>query len=242
MKTIAITSFHTLISRNILATPAFEILKNQKDFRLVLVVPDYKADFFKSRFGGDNVFIYPAEQYRASRTFWGLLFKRLGMLIYNTETTRMKKAYKYHHEGGWIRYVTSIILGVIGSSFLVRKILRSLDLYLSPKDLFKDLFDQYKPDLIFSTDVQNENDVSAAQDAIRREVPVVGMIRSWDNPTQRILRFYPDKLLVGSQALYDEVWQYYRYPREKIVIVGNPHYDKYLKPSISSRDEFFKKW
>ena len=133
-------------------------------------------------------------------------------------------------------------MGFIGRSFVVRRVIRFLDLSLSPKDLFKPLFDEYKPDLIFSTDIQNENDVSLAQDAIRRGVKTVGMIRSWDNPTQRILRVWPDKLLVGSRALYDEVWKYYRYPREKTIITGNPHYDKYLHPRITGREEFFKKW
>jgi hypothetical protein len=133
-------------------------------------------------------------------------------------------------------------MGFIGRSFIVRRIIRWLDHHLSPRDLFKSLFDEYKPDLIFSTDVQNENDVSLAQDAIRRRVPVIGMIRSWDNPTQRILRFFPEKLLVGSSALYDEVWKHYRFPKERTAIVGNPHYDKYLKPKICSREEFFRKW
>lgn len=242
MKTIAITSFHTLISRNILATPFFDSLKSRKDLRIVLVVPNFKAKFFEERFGGENIFVYGAEQYKASKYFTGLLFKRLGMIFYDTPTTRMKKSYKYYWDKKLLYYIASVAAGWLGKSFTVRAIIRYFDLRFSPKDIFKPLFDQYTPDLIFSTDVQNEDDVALAQDATRRGVPVCGMIRSWDNPTQRTLRFWPDKLFVGSRALYEEVIKYYRYPKEKIAITGQPHYDRYLVKPKTTREEFFAKY
>ncbi len=240
MRTIAITSFHTLVSRNILATPVLEKLKSQKDLRVVLVVPDFKVDYFQKTFGAENVLVYGAEQYRASRYFWGLFFKRLGMLLYDNETIRMKIAYKYYWDKKFFYFIFARFMGFIGNSFLIRRMVRFLDLKLSPKDLFKDLLDEYRPDLIFSTDIQNENDISLVQDARRRGVRVIGMIRSWDNTTMRILRFWPDKLVVGSQALHDEAAAYYGFPREKIAITGNPHYDDYLSGPKKTREEFFR--
>jgi hypothetical protein len=240
MRTIVITSFHTLVSRNILATPVLTKLKSQKDLRIVLAVPDFKVDYFRSNFSDENVVVYGAEQYRSSRYFWGLFFKRLGMLLYDNETIRNKLAYKYYWDKKFFYFIFARVMGLIGNSFWVRRVVRWLDLKLSPTNLFKDLFDMYKPDLVFSTDIQNENDVALSQDARRRGVPVVGMIRSWDNTTMRILRFWPEKLIVGSRALCEEALRYYGFPQEKIIITGNPHYDDYLSGPKKSREEFFR--
>jgi len=65
------------------------------------------------------------------------------------------------------------------------------------------------------------------------------MVRSWDNPTQRIIRVLPDKLLVGSKTLKEEVVRLYHYPEKKIAITGNPHYDRYLNGPSVSKEQFF---
>jgi hypothetical protein len=79
-------------------------------------------------------------------------------------------------------------------------------------------------------------------DARRRGVPILGMLRSWDNPTQRILRVWPDKLLVGSKKLYEETLYYYDFPESRLEIVGHPHYDRYLSGPSMERAEYLKKF
>ncbi len=240
MKTIAITSFHTLISRNILATPVLEILCARKDLRVVLVVPDYKIEYFKANFGRSNVQVCGIKQYQSSKTFCGLLFKRLGYYLFNSETAKWRKKYDYYHNRKLVKYLFAVGIGYLGNFLIIRALVRFLDLHLSPRQIFKGFFDKYKPDAIFSTDIQNENDVSLMQEARRRRVPILGMLRSWDHITHRINRVLPDRLIAGSNTLKDEVIEYYQYPKEKISVTGNPHYDRYLNGPSKPREEFFR--
>lgn len=239
MRTIFITSFHPHISRNVLATSAFSLLKARGDVKIVLVVPAYKTQYFSERFGGVNVAVEGVQLYRASRTTRGLFFKKLAIFLFDSESARNRKRYDYYLQRKMFRYVASLALGVIGRSASVRGIARALDLWLSPKGFFDPLLDRHRPDAVFSTDVQNENDVSLMQDARRRGIPVIAMVRSWDNLTLRFLRIFPDRLIVGSQALARELGEYHGYPAERIAVTGNPHTDRYTKNPGMARVMFF---
>src|SRR3989344_5667628 len=52
--------------------------------------------------------------------------------------------------------------------------------------------------------MHNENDVALMQDAKRGGIKIMGMWRSWDNPTQQMLRVFPDILICGSEELKKE--------------------------------------
>jgi len=242
VKTIFITSFHPHISRNILATSAFGILKARQDLRIVVVVPDYKTAYFKEQFGGGNVVIEGVKPYQASATRRGLLLKKLAVFFFYTDTAQARKRYEYLCEGKHIYYVVSRIAGFVGRSAAVRRVVRAVDYRFSPKGFFARLCDQYRPDLVFATDVQNENDVSLMQDARERGIAVVGMIRSWDNPTQRAVRMFPETMLVGSDTVKEEVVRFCGYPSGRIKVIGNPHYDRYQAGPSMTREKFFSQF
>ena len=239
MKTLFVTSFHPHISRNILGTEVLEKFKQTPNLRVVILAPFYKKDYFQKNFGGDNVVLEGVPMYQASKTKRGLLFKKLGVFLFGSGTAKLKTKYKYYNDKKFFYFVSAMALGFIGKSFLVRKAIRTLDQKFSPKGFFKELLERYKPDAIFSTDPQNENDVSLMQDAKDANIPIIAMLRSWDNTTQRILRVLPDKLLAGSDELKKEVVAMYRYPENKTAITGNPHYDKYVKGPTKSKEDFF---
>lgn len=242
MKTIFITSFHPHISRNILSTPVFERLKEQSDLRVVLIVPDYKTAYFKEVFGGDRIIVEGIRPYLANKTTRGIIFKRLGMHLCPTDTVRLRRQFKFFsdHKRGF--FACAWVVGLLGRSLQVRQIVRALDLRISPKGFFADLLDRYAPDVIFSTDPQNDNDVSLMQDARRRRIPLIGMVRSWDNTTQRTFRIFPDRLLVGSQVAFDECTRIHGYPREQLALTGQPHYDRYRQAPITSKEAFFSEY
>jgi len=241
-RTIFITSFHPHISRNILFTPVLDLLKQKKDLKIVIVVPDYKVDYFKKNFCADNVFIEGIKLFQASYTKRGLLFKRLGVMIFNTKSTRAFKKYEYYCAGKYFYYILSCITGFMGRFELIRQFVRWLDLSFSPRDFFKHILDKYQPDAVFSADIQNENDVSLMQDARRRKIPIIGMLRSWDNVTMRINRIFPDRMIVGSRYLEKEMEEMYSYPSKKLVVTGHPHHDNYVKGPFSTKEEFCKKF
>ena len=49
MKTVFISAFSNFVVRNILNTDFLSILKREKGLHVVLIVPDYKKEYFKER-------------------------------------------------------------------------------------------------------------------------------------------------------------------------------------------------
>lgn len=129
-----------------------------------------------------------------------------------------------------------------GRFFFVRKFARFLDSRFSPKGFFLPFLREYKPDLVFSTDVQNENDVGLLRDAKDLHIKTVGMVRSWDNLSLRILRIFPDCLFVGSDEIKKEAVKLQGFPEERIVVAGNPHYDRYATSPVKTKEEFLKEF
>lgn len=238
MKTIFITSFHPHVSRNVLATEAFLRIRERRDVRIVLVVPAYKKEYFSERFGAANVIVEGVPLYQASRTRRGLFFKKLGVFLFDSRSARNRKRYDYYLNGNVLRYAASMAFGFLGHAYAFRALVRFFDLHLSPRGFFDPLLARYEPHAVFSADVQNENDVSLMQDARRAHIPVIAMVRSWDNLTLRILRIFPDRLIVGSRVLAEELAGFHGYPASRIAVTGNPHYDRYKTGPTTTRPLF----
>lgn len=242
MKTIFITSFHHHISRNILLSSFFDKLKKQSNLRVVLIVPNRKINYFNKNFSGSNVLVEGVEIYQASRTFWGLFFKRLSRTFFDTGTTRGKRRYKYYWDKKLFYFLGSGFVSFFGRSFSMQRLVRWLDQKMSLRGVFSKLIKKYNPSLVFSTDIHNENDVSLMHDARFSGIKIIGMWRSWDNPTQQMLRVFPDVLVCGSEELKKESIELHDYPKENIVVTGHPHHDRYIQAPLSSRKDFFKKF
>ena len=117
--------------------------------------------------------------------------------------------------------------------------MRRLDQKLSPRHtFFASLIARERPVAVVSTDVNNENDVALMQEARRAGVTTLGVVRSWDNLTNFFMRVAPDGLAVANDRMADEAVRYHGVPRERIQIVGIPHYDRYLKGPTKPRAEF----
>lgn len=239
MKTIFITSFHHHVSRNILLSDFFGKLKNNPEMRIIAIVPKHKLDYFRENFEGGNVMVEGIELYQASRTRRGLFFKRLSRTFFDTGTTRGKRRYKYYWDRKFFYFIGSSFVSFFGRSFLMQRFVRWLDFNFSPRGFFAALIEKHSPSLIFSTDIHNENDVALMQDARIAGIKIIGMWRSWDNPTQQILRVFPDVLVCGSEELKKESILLHHYPAEKIIVTGHPHYDRYLRAPLKEREKFF---
>lgn len=130
-------------------------------------------------------------------------------------------------------------MSFFGRSFILQRIARWFDFTFSPKGFFDSLIKKYHPGLIFSTDIHNENDAALMFDAKKAGIKILGMWRSWDNPTQQMLRIFPDVIFCGSEELRRETIELHNYPKERIRMTGHPHYDRYIKGPTRSREKFF---
>ncbi|MBI2055922.1 MAG: hypothetical protein HYT37_00895 [Candidatus Sungbacteria bacterium] len=241
MKTIFISSFHPFISRNILYTPVIShILRERKDAQIVILVPDYKKEYFVKCFAGKRIAIEGVRTGGAPK-FRTLFFKRMARMMLDTDTARIQKRSKLHIEGGLFYFLVSYIAVGFGKFRLFRSVLRFLDYWFADFERFNEALFRWKPDLIVATDVQNEYNVSLMQAARYYNIPAVAMVRSWDNLTslQGMMRVAPKLLLVPTAQLKKEAILYHDIPEDYIRVVGIPHYDRYRGGVKIAREEFF---
>ncbi|MDP3795272.1 MAG: CDP-glycerol glycerophosphotransferase family protein [bacterium] len=230
MKTVFITSFHPLISRNILATALIERLTARGDIRVVVIAPEGKREFFQDEFGARGAVL---EFVAVSLTRRDLFLRYLSLAFLQTTTLRLKRKTEMRGSGAWLAKFAA-------NRTVTRRLLRQCSTLLTPTQAFKKLFDRYRPDLIFSTDVQNEQDLRLMHAARRRAVRVLGMVRSWDNLTSKgLLRVIPDRLIVHNGIVQREATTLHGVPEERICVVGIPHYDAYATGARRSRNEFY---
>jgi UDP-N-acetylglucosamine:LPS N-acetylglucosamine transferase len=81
------------------------------------------------------------------------------------------------------------------------------------------------------------------REARARGIQTIGMVRSWDNLSvnKGNIRINPDKLLVHNKYLFRDAVELADFPKERIQIVGMPHFDYYVNESRLSREEISKK-
>lgn len=242
MKTILITCFHPLISRNILASGVIPLLLRERDTRVVITAPEYRAPYLAKQFGSERVMVRGVPVEERARPAWSPVFQRLSRAMLDTGTMRLKAGAKRHLDGRWgYYYFVFLPLAMLGHSRLARKCLRVFDRTLNAASPYAPVFDEYRPDLVFSTDVQNEYDLLVMREARRRGIPVVSQVRSWDNLSQwGLIRHIPDELLVPAEFVREEAIRYHDVPSDAITVVGVPHYDAYFRREAESREGFFR--
>lgn len=234
MKTIFITSFHQLVSRNILSTPILDELLQKKDLRVVIIILNFpvKKLFFEEVYGSRGAII---ETIPRPLGWQDALLRYLALAGLNTEALALKRQTELKGSG-------SILAKVLTKIPLWPRFYRWLNVRLMPRQAYRDLFLRYHPDLIFSTDIQNDYDVRLLAEAKYHGIKTLSMVRSWDNLTSKgLIRIFPDALLVHNEIIKQEATLYNGIPRDRITVVGIPHYDHYCKEARVGRSEYFKR-
>lgn len=239
MKTIFITSFNPFISRNILETDVLRLLKQQMDWRIVIFVPDYKKDYFVKNFGSRNVLIEGVKELSVAKQ--DIVFKYLAGSLIDTKTRWFHQRRKLSNDKNYFHYWFSCVLAKVFSKIsLVIGLIRFFDFLFIEKDCFARYFSKYNPDLLFATDIFHNNDVHFLAEAKKHDVLTVGMVRSWDNITNKgLFRFKPDKLIVHNDIIKRETIKYENMKAKDIFISGMPQLDYYFKESRLPKGEFF---
>ncbi len=162
----------------------------------------------------------------------------------DSDTMRVIWKADYETNGGAGKYLRFLILAKLGRLNLARRIARFLYGRTVPAVHYRALFERYRPDLVFATDLQSIYDIRLLQMARARGVKTVGMVRSWDNLSSKgILPVFPDSFAVHTEEIKQELIRYNGVnPRQRniFVIDGIPHYDTYLHTARAPRERFFR--
>ncbi|OHA26148.1 MAG: hypothetical protein A3D52_00495 [Candidatus Taylorbacteria bacterium RIFCSPHIGHO2_02_FULL_44_36] len=239
MKTIFISSFHGVVARNILMTPVLKTLQEQT--RVVILSPAFKKEYFSKVFASPKIEIMGIG-HKLTRV--DLFFRSWALAASKTRGLYIKHRSKFFQDGNLFSFLAAVLPPRFGAAsrfgfWLLR--LGNRLFFGKRNGVFSDLFDKEQPALVFATDIQNELDVRLLEEAKRRDIKTIGMIRSWDNlSTKGAIRVQPDILIVNNEIIKKEAVNWNFIEENKIKVVGIPHHDRYQQTPPILRAEFLK--
>lgn len=238
MKTIFITIFDAAITKNILRTDVFRLLKEK--VKIVLLVNKSKKEYYRSCFEEKNVIVETFPQNNFLKRIENRFF-RLGFISVHTNTVQMRIKEDWRKNHSYFRYFSEKTLWFLGAYKFWRELFRSFH-FLIPSHVFQNLFEKYQPDLVFASDMISAEDMTILREAKKQHILTLGMVKSWDSLTATtFILEKPDFLIVHNSRVKKDAISLADYPENKIFISGIPQWDIYFDKSvILEKKEFFK--
>ena len=243
MRTIFITVFEGVESKNILHTDLFKTLLADPDVRPVLFVKNKERLEYHRREFPDPRIRYEAVQIKRPRGI-DRFFSRFKFLLLDTETSRVRRQMVLAQRGtrrAFAIYLIAVFLQKIFARRFFIKIAQALDYALVRDTAYAGFFERYNPDVVLCADLFDDPETNLLREAKKRGVKNVGLINSWDKPTARsVLRLVPQKLMVFNELLKRDMMTRHGVSEEDIFVGGPPQYDEYFTGTRGTRDDFFR--
>lgn len=247
MKTLFCIISKDIIRRNIYDTEFWqEICKETVGVTKVIIVPEEDVSRYKNDFQSDDVII---EGYKKVSWYgWSkfvIFLVRNGIYSHSTKTYRWR-TYANREATLAATLLKEVLSQTLGRSSLYKRLVRHIVKRLPTSGALEELFKRYEPIAVFAPSlIDLDFDVPISVLARRKNVPVIGMVRSWDNLNNHgLMPFYPDIFILQNKWLREAAKMYQGIsenilPKEP---VGLPHYDSYKDPAsnIKTREEFFR--
>tara|TARA_B100000745_G_scaffold290355_1_gene229220 strand:- start:18945 stop:20318 length:1374 start_codon:yes stop_codon:yes gene_type:complete len=236
MKNILIVISKDIIRRNIIDTDFWlEFYKRNKKEKntITFLVEEKRVDYFREELPAD---VAVRGFTRVKKSLYEKVVNflvRTGVYSHSVTTYRMRALKR-----GQASLVATIVKAGIGVLFArfswYQSFIRTLVLQITPPQGIKKVFDEGDFDSIFVPSlIDNEFDVLVAVEAKRRNIQVVGMVRSWDNLNNHgLLAVIPDIFIFQNRWLIEAAkkFQHIDIIEPEKMIVGLPHYDIYKNP------------
>ncbi len=248
-KTILITVAEDIIIRNFFLTdmwPTF--LKERQGDKIILVVQPDRVEYAQTKLatGNANIVVVPFK--RCAPDKFENLVMSLARSGINTHTNLWSKmrSYKRGHSSWLDTHVKRSLAATLGNFDGYKRFIRKMILKTKVDHNAKEIFDTHKPDVLCATSLTNfDFDVVIAKTAQQLKIPIVGLIRSWDNLSSHgLMRILPDTFIVQNTFLEDMAYEHQAIAKGSmpLAVAGVPHYDVYKnpQPQIKPKEEFFK--
>ena len=198
MKTIFISAFEGVETKNILRTDVLPTLLGLEDLRVVLLMKSReRAAMYKNEFVDSRIIFEIAPYSRRAENGPDRIFAALKFTLLNTSTKDLQRWFALQENKNHLVYYGGKVFKFLFARPIVRKLVRRLDFLLVRNEIYKELFDKYDPDAVFLAHLFEEPEINILREAKHRGIKTVGLINSWDKVTSRcIMRLLPDKLIV----------------------------------------------
>ena len=243
MKTIFITIFDIFQLKNFFYTDFFKKLQTIP-LKIVIIGSKRRIDYYTAAInenGNPNIVVEGVDMKMKINRI-GFLFNAAKQASLNTSSGTSFFTQRARVMGKWKKYLFYKFFNVFFSNATGHKILNFLDDLIFPPGEFQYLFDKYKPDLVFSTNLIASIDYRLLKDAKRNGVFSVSNLKSWDTTTMKgYLKMDANKLIAQNDIQKNEMIKYQQVPADKIVVLGNPGFDTYFSSEgLMTREEFCK--
>ena len=235
MKTVAITVGEDIIVRNILQTEFLALFLDyarKENWKVIFIVSEKTEMVVRSHARHANVIVYRRDNPSKIEN----IIMTLARSAIDTHTNLWSKMRSYKR--GDSSYVATVLkrihTALLGDFSWYKRLLRFLIERLPSDRRAHELFDQYNPDIFVPLSLTSYDfDVPLAREAKKRKIPILGMVRSWDNLSSHgLLRIVPDVFFLQNAFLKEMALLHQALDERKVPIhiVGLPHYDAYMRP------------
>ncbi|MBI2640913.1 MAG: hypothetical protein HYW91_03480 [Candidatus Sungbacteria bacterium] len=245
MKTFFVTLPREIDIRNFILGDFYTLAKNNPDMRLVIFVAPERLAHYRSIFSHERCMLEPFPGLHPEKMPMRQFFSLISYASLPTATIQFRQKMAYLNGGSLGAFLGKKILWRLGHFGVWRVFLRALDFVLIHDDrLWDPYFQKYQPCAVLAPGLTDEKDLSILRYARQKRIPAVGMPRSWDNLTSKlILRVFPDVLLVQNPSMAGEAQSLGDFPARRIRVVGFPQFDHYLDPGWRmSREELAQRF
>lgn len=241
MKTFFVTVPKGIDIKNFLLGRFYRAAREHPDVRLVVFTEPDRLEACRAAFAHERCLIEPLPDIGKEDSATLRIFRIIFMSSIPSESIWIRQKYALLDGGSYLSFLVKRGLWLLGHLGWWHAAIRWFDWHAVRNDrLWDDYFQQYRPDAVFATNLMLEYDFAMLKAAKRRGIPMLAMMRSWDNPSSKVmLRAFPDHLLLQNHVMVGEVTGWDRYPRERISVIGFPQFDDYVNPEWFVTKEAF---
>lgn len=235
---ILITVSDTTVSRNLLDTSLLSDLAG-RGAELVLVCPERREVHYKERYESHGLSVVSLPEMPLGIV--ERVFSFIARNAFRSDTLYLMQWRAYLSGESSIHPYAKRLLAFLFGWRIFRALVRALECMRRSDEHVRTLFDTSRPTLVLSTMLLDANiDVRVMREATRRGILTAGMVRSWDNlTTYGFLRILPNRFIAQNNFIRDMASHRHDMPLKRITVVGLPHYDAYVTPSVvKTRKQF----
>ncbi|HEY4501956.1 MAG TPA: hypothetical protein VJJ20_02720 [Candidatus Paceibacterota bacterium] len=237
MKTVFITVYDGDIEKNILQSAVLRTLE-ESEIRVVLLVKNGIVHNYRHYSRGNIVVEELPPALCASEKF----FYWIGWNILPTYSGYLRRYQSYKLHRNWLRLKLGGLLSFLGRFRMFRQLLRAI--YATIPDTYcQELFEKYKPDLMYAPSMFSPEDGRLLRMAKRRGTRTITASKSWDVLTNKAFtRIKADTIMVQNPIIRDIAIRLGDYEPHQVEVVGFVQFDFVVDKSlIMPREEFCKK-
>lgn len=249
-KTVFIIVTRGFIVRNILRTGVLDLLK-KSGCHVVIFFPKYTHSevpkYLRDEFEDDQVtlkIVSEPKKKRVQQKIYKVFSKFSSQLVFTLTTWKYNligKKSKMERGRIW-SHIEKYAYTILSKIHILKSIARWAEQNLFRDEYYGIYFNEYKPDVVFSTSIMSKLDIQFMKEAKRRGIKTVSMPKGWDNVAKLLYRVVPDVAVFHNEVMKKHAVSDQRMNEKKIVVTGFPQFDMYTDTSLFlSREEYCKK-